>query len=68
MGRLEKFKDATLLTYIENKLELSDKSKEKVTEISIDPSILIKIIDDLRAVGKRLSTKFNVIESAFDEV
>jgi hypothetical protein len=41
VGRLEDFKEATLLTYIESQLKLPDKSKEKATEISIDPSILV---------------------------
>ena len=41
VGRLEDFKEATLLTYIESQLKLPDKSKEKATEISIDPSLLV---------------------------
>ena len=73
MGRLEDFKEATLLTYVLSQFKLPDKSKEdlrkeKATAISIDPSLLVKITEDLRKVGERLTTKLKVIESAYDEV
>ena len=68
VGRLEDFKEATLLTYVESQFELPDKPKETATAISIDPSLLVKITEDLRKVGERLTTKLKVIESAYDEV